>query len=208
MGFFTRILGEIWSLIQSVLLNTATAALADDANLGFTAILLIVVTVALMSGCWASSIAETRLHSPKFHFFIGLLLPLVYPLVILFAMPADLPGTALASEEPKPWEDEPAPQKAAAGASPAEGGAPGTPESAEDDEDEFNPGYFRRIARDADGNFVGSWKITTDAQTFIADRILESLPNVVVIETSSLGRQNKPQRLRIPYSKIVSCVRA
>jgi len=118
MGFFTRILGEIWSLIQSVLLNTATAALADDANLGFTAILLIVVTVALMSGCWASSIAETRLHSPKFHFFIGLLLPLVYPLVILFAMPADLPGTALASEEPKPWEDEPAPQKAAAGASP------------------------------------------------------------------------------------------
>ncbi len=206
MGFVTRIFHEFWTLLLSVAVNTGLAALSDDTDLKLTAMLIGAVTLALMSGCWASSIAETRLHSPKVHFFIGLLLPLVYPVTILFAMRAGR-GPARVSPPPdtgpKPWEEPQQPPKSGRpAAAPEESLEPGAEE-----EDEFTPQYFRRIARDEDGNYVGPWKITTESQEIIADRILDALPNAVVIETTSIGRQQKPQRLRIPYAKIVSCVR-
>ena len=51
------------------------------------AICVAVVTVWIWSGCFASSVAETRMHGPLMHFIAGLAIPIVYPLVILIVLP-------------------------------------------------------------------------------------------------------------------------
>lgn len=55
-------------------------------DVGLLLLIAGVVILWLGCACWASSIAESRGYSPKMHFFIGLLLPVVYPPVLLVGM--------------------------------------------------------------------------------------------------------------------------
>ena len=174
------------------------------------AVLLGILTLWLGAACWSSSIAETRLHSPVLHFFAGLLVPGLYPFVLLFAMGVKSPERHARTEEAETWEVPP--ETPAAGEKP-----PSTPEERatetgpreeeEEEEQTYDQEDFRRIARDEEGNFVGPWKLEYDGQTILAERILDALPNVVVLQTIAKPG-GRPQRLRIPYSKIESCVRA
>ncbi|NOY79588.1 MAG: hypothetical protein GXP31_01155 [Kiritimatiellaeota bacterium] len=200
MGLIARIFGYIWDFFLGAAVNILEAGLDTDPR---TLILIFVgVTVVLGSACWASSIAEARLYSPKLHFFIGLFAPVLYPVILLFAMDVKYPGAVRQPPGEAPETPPVAP--------------PAEPQEVETDagEDtgenvvEYDQAYFREIARDEAGNFVGPWRIDLADNAIVAQRILDALPHAVVIETVPHGPNSKPQRLRIPYDKIESCVRA
>ena len=50
------------------------------------AICVAVITVWIWSGCFASSVAETRMHGPLKHFIAGLVIPILFPLSIRVAL--------------------------------------------------------------------------------------------------------------------------
>ena len=53
-----------------------------------------VITLWLGSACWSSSIAEARGYGAKLHFFIGLLLPIVYSPIVLIGLNVKKSGRA------------------------------------------------------------------------------------------------------------------
>ena len=83
------------SLIAFFAESTAAAGIRADPFL--LAAILIVLTVWYGSGAWAASIAGSRRHSGLLHFILGAMLPVVYPVVILFAM--DVKGARERAEE-------------------------------------------------------------------------------------------------------------
>jgi hypothetical protein len=68
----------------------------------------------------------------------------------------------------------------------------------------FNQKYLSSIAADEKGNSLGPYMIGMEHGRFIeVSRILETLPDVCELEIS--GDDDKPRKIRLPYSKIVSC---
>ncbi len=68
-----------------------------------------VITLWLGCACWSSSIAEARGYGAKLHFFIGLLLPAVYPPIMLMGLDVKKSGTSKEKPAEKP-EEKPAAQ--------------------------------------------------------------------------------------------------
>lgn len=196
MGLFSRLFGYIWDFFAGAALNTLDAGLQTNP---VTLLLLIGgITIWLGAACWAASIAEARLYSPKLHFFAGLFLPILYPIILLFAMDVKYQKTAAGTDSGTAAAPEQAPEE--------DGDAP--EEDEEENVPEFDQDYFKEISRDENGNFVGPWRITFGDNEAVAQKIVDPLPHVVVIETVPSGSKGKPQRLRIPYGKIEACVRA
>lgn len=214
---FLRVFGSLGELISLFVERTLEAGAGADSLV--VVWLLFGITVWLGSACWASSIAETRLHSPKLHFLIGLFLPVAYPPILLFTMEVKLEKSAPKAED----EFETPPAEAGAGvfgdeavpvggddvpppdAAEAEGFADGDIEP-EPEVQVYDQEYFRLNSRDEAGEFVGPWQIRFGDTMVVAQRILEALPHVIVVE--AVPRPGSPpQRMRIPYPKIESCVR-
>lgn len=161
--------------------------------------LVVILTIWLGSGMWASSIAASRRHSGKLHMAGGLLIPYLYPLIIMFAL--DIKGTKererqkVADEEKRQAEEEEKKRIAEMmGRAEAE---------AEEQEQSFTPEYFDSIARDEEGNPTGPWRIVFGDTEVKALRIIEPLPEALSVEIE--GRDGEPQKFRIPYSRITEC---
>jgi len=205
MALVIDFLRAIFDIIAGIVARFAQAT--GEAHIAADPLLLvliaIVLTIWLGSACWAGSIAEMRRHAPKLHFFIGLVLPLLYPLVILFAL--DVKG-AKARDRERQREKE----QAAAAAAPVQPAAVDSPdidlpiEQAEaKEETTLDEHYFTDIALDDQGNPTGPWRITYGDTEIVAQRIVDALPHAVVIET--LAADGKAHKIRIPYSKISGC---
>lgn len=212
-----RFLGSLGELVGPLVER------ASEAGAGAEPLVLVWIlagiTVWLGSACWASSIAESRLHSPTLHFLIGLFLPLAYPPILLFTM-----DVKTAKSKAKADDDfGPPPEQANVGAfggdavaeseddRPTSGSveAVGLADEAGEPEPEtpvYDQEYFRLNSRDETGEFVGPWQIRFGESMVVAERILEALPHVIVIEAVTRPG-SPPQRMRIPYPKIESCVR-
>jgi len=82
------LLQQAWQKIVDITLWFAkeTEKAELDADPGVAMVIALALTFLLGSACWAASIAQARRHPIWLHFTLGLLLPWVYPLVILFAM--------------------------------------------------------------------------------------------------------------------------
>lgn len=61
-----------------------------------------VITLWLGCACWSSSIAEARGYGARLHFFIGLLLPIVYPPIALMGLDVKKSGRSKAKPKAKP----------------------------------------------------------------------------------------------------------
>jgi hypothetical protein len=165
------------------------------------AIMVVALTVWLASGCWAGSIAGARRHSIVGHFFLGLLVPYVYPFFCLFAM--DIRGAKerarARKEEQEKAEQERQMRERAAEMEKAEqlaAGKGGTGPS-------YDADHFQEIMLDENGNPTGPWVIGFGETVVHAQRICEAMPTLVVVEIADNTGQT--QRLRIPYNKITSC---
>ena len=166
---------------------------------------IFIIAVWLASACFSASIAETRMRSLPLHFFGGLLLPIIYPVFILLKLPVydstkrslqDRKEFEIISGAPPPVETAP----------PAMDDAP--PALVDSDmlnkpKVIFDQVYFKQIAVDMTGNYRGPFLLTVNNEKLKAEKIIDSLLEVVLVEF--LSADGKVQNMRIPYKNIESC---
>ncbi len=208
LGLWQSLLGLIGYFSE----QTQAAGIAVDPLL--IVAMVLALTLWLGSGCWASSIASSRRHSAALHFILGLAVPWVYPLVIVFAMDIkgararqrqqrDAAARDAAKDDERRRVAEMVGREPAAAAAGAEAAAGDLDADADDEPQVFDKAYFESIARDDQGNPAGPWRVVFGDNEVKVLRILEPLPEVVSVEIA--GRAGAPAKFRIPYARITVC---
>ena len=161
-----------------------------------------VTLLLLLSGGVASSIAENRSRGPMKHFFVGLFIPLIYPLACLFVMSVYEPRQVVEEEEDEEGEKSEGPPPVELMPEGVDGEL--VTAASLDDEQRYNKDYFQNIALDDYGNYRGpfSLRMKTGVEVHI-DRIIDCLPAVAV--TESISPDGKNAHLRIPYDQVEHC---
>ena len=163
------------------------------------------LTLSLGSGSIAASIAEIRQRSIWLHFFLGLLIPIVYPVFIHLKMSTYSGKSAGRKREEKREQGEGPPPVEIAPTAMEE-----APPAIIDSEMLSKPtviydqSYFKQIAVDISGNYRGPFQLTIGEEKLKVERIIDSLPTVVMIEF--ISGDGKLQNMRIPYKSIGACV--
>jgi len=194
------IISAFWGIIQYFIDKTVEAGVAPDPLVVIA--IVVILTVWMASGAFAGTIAGMRERSIILHGFIGMLLPYIWPIVLVFAL--DVKGakgrakTRVKEEEAKLADEEE--QRRMQGLTDT---ASDEDDDIEEERSQFNSEYFSRIARDENGEMSGPWAITFGGNEIIADHIVEHLDEVVVVEVRS--SEEEMSRIRIPYSRITSC---
>jgi hypothetical protein len=212
MVLIKDILLGLWQALLSLVQFFADATRKAGIELDplIIGLLLAVIALWLFSGCWASSIASSRRHSPLLHFFLGLCAPFVYPLLILFAM--DIRGArergrkqeaAKAKDQQVEEEKRRVAEMVGRELTEMPDGQPGQAEPEAPAPEVFNAEYFTRIARDEQGNFTGPWRVVFGSNEVRVLRILEPLAEVVSVEIEA--RDGAKAKFRIPYARITVC---
>ncbi len=174
--------------------------LAEEVHFSFMGgfFLFAISTLMIGSGCWAASIAISRRHNGKLHFLLGALIPLLYPFIIMFAM-----GLKGEGERRKLLEEEQkAKDLAAAEKQKVLEIQKGGVKAEVIETSEFNVEFFKKIARDAEGDKAGPWKVVFAGNEIKVLEILEAHPDLVLVEM--LGREDTKEKIRIPYNRIDS----
>jgi hypothetical protein len=186
MDFLLKLGKALYKFILSWIDGVQKAGLDPD----WMRLLLILGGVSVWFGlaCWASSIAESRRHNPKLHLAIGLLIPLFYPLILLWSMEVGKTPAELKKQEEDALKQSEVPAEADAEPEPAE------PEA------EFSPAGFHELMVRQKAGECGPWQITYDSRDVHVVQILDALPQVVVLEVGA--PDGKTQRIRVPYSRI------
>ena len=201
------IIDAFYALVKKAFLTVAGAAKdmdeatakAEFAADGGTTLLIVLLSLALLgSAFWAASIASARRYNPFLHFLLGLFLPWVWPLYMLFCF--DLKGekarrAAMAAEAQAKAEAEAERQKDLAVTWGVENTA-----ATETEETEFTPKRFESIARREDGSKAGPWEVGFNGLKFHVLTIEEVLPQVVKV--NFLDEKARISQIRIPYARI------
>ena len=182
--------------------ETQEAELSYDPNLQFWIIFWILFFFG--SACWATSIASMRRHPPILHFLLGLVIPWVYPIYILFTM--DIYG----EKERREAEQEMIAQKEAEEEEKrriqeelnARKAAVETEAGLKPTDSRWTPQYFNSIARDSEGRNAGPWKAIVSGTEILVLEIIEAEDDLVYVVFK--GYNDEPSKMRIPYSKIES----
>lgn len=182
----------------------ATQKASFDYDFGVAFFIAAVIMFYLGSACWAASIAKCRRYNPILHFIAGLIIPWVYPLVILFALNikgAKAMRIAMAEERKKADEEEAERQRNIAlnsGKTVEELEA----EKKVEEEDGWTQARFTKMARNDDGSQAGPWDVVYGGRKVHVIHIVEALPEVVSVEFKD--EKGNMVRMRIPYAKIES----
>jgi hypothetical protein len=208
MVLIKDILLGIWQALLSLIhfFSERTSAAGITMDWPLIVFLLVLVTLWVLSACWASSIASSRRHSALLSFVLGFCVPYAYPIVILFTM--DIKG---AKERQQKQEETKAKNAAAENerrhvaelvgrdvlADSSEGGDEPAAKRV------FNAAYFEGIARDEQGNPTGPWRVVFGDNEVKVSRILEPLADVVSVEIET--RDGGRAKFRIPYARITEC---
>jgi len=155
--------------------------------------------IVLFSACFSASISEYRLRGVWIHFILGLALPVIYPLIIFTSMSIKQDKVQDEEEDPNNViKGEGAPEVVYKGS-----GAPDAEIEFTGETEDLNQYYFQKIHRDDEGNRRGPFILDVDGDVIRAESIIEVTPGFIIIET--LNSDDKRQRLRVPYDKIVNC---
>jgi len=154
----------------------------------------------LGSACWAASIASARRHNAFLHFFLGLIVPWIYPLVILFAL--TIPGQWNIADQNKPNAD--GDGKDAATDDPL-ADAPQAPAiSPRDLPFEPTAEYFNAVCRDDNGLPAGPFDVVYAGNPIVVTQILEILEDMQVLNVEFYDKSPTLRKMRIPFAKIDS----
>ena len=164
-----------------------------------------IVTVCLWSGSYSASIGETRLRRPWVHFLIGLFLPVIYPIIALFKLPTYTGFSHLEKRKDDYTKGEgPPPVEIAPAILDNAPPALVSPDMLEKSHVAFDQNYFKKIAIDTAGNYRGPFLLTISDEKLKAERIIDPLPHVLLVEF--ISADGKLQNIRIPYKNIQACV--
>ena len=186
-----------WTIISGYMQSTHEADF--DYDLGVAFMLALIILFFVGSACWAASIAACRRYMQIPHFLLGLVLPWIYPAVILFAL--DIKGQKqmrLAAEQERL-------EREAAEAERQKNIALNTAgqEVAEKVENTgFNQERFMAIFRNVDGTNPGPWNVVFSGNEMHVIRIIEVLPELISVEVQAENGQTFT--MRIPYAKMES----
>jgi len=220
MAFLWRLALSLIDLINSWIEQTAQVGI--QANGLVAGLIFCAVAAWIGPACWAAGIAESRNHLPKRHFFIGLLIPVIYPLVLLFglkAKPKAKPEILQVSDQSQRKrikfnapEETPAAMAAAAAAAAADAAAAevaaaAAPQplataaagsgAAAEQQTAFNQQYFAELI---EIEAAGPWLVRFDNIEIVVGKLLEALPKLIVVER--LCDNGSSQRMRVLYAKI------
>lgn len=149
----------------------------------------------------AMTFAELKNRNRWVHFAIGLLVPVIYPAVLYFAIPK-----IGAKEEDEEDEEEEEHEKATLPDSEFRSYSKGKGGSAEvlSDDAIMDQNYFNKISKDEEGNLLGPFvlELSADGQILEVEHIVEALPNAVSVQ---LGHGAGGKKIRLPYDKIKDC---
>ena len=148
-------------------------------------LVILIFNLLLFSACWSASIAEDRVRSAKISFILGFVLPVVYPIYILFTMglKAKVESESLvddsASEDSEIY---------------VEDATTIFDESALD----YNEHFFRKyyLAHTEGKKYV----FEVEGLPVTVDRIVEVRIDLLVVQAD--GGNGEAQTIRIPYNTI------
>jgi len=184
-----------WCKDTAVILSRRFEKAEIEADPLVLLVLALVVVFFLGSAFWAASIATCRRYNPVVPFLFGLLLPWVFPVVILFALDIKGERARRRKEAQQQKEREEAlVRKAEAERRAAEEAL------ANDIHAKWTQSYFEQLARKADGRSAGPFTVDFAGQTMRVERILEAQSALVLVEFKD--DHGVTQRVRIPYAKI------
>ena len=197
---FWSVVSDCWNYICKLVLgyvDESSKATDVEYDVGVAILIAVVIVVLLGSACWAASIAKCRRYNPVPHFILGIFIPWLYPLIILFAL--DIKGVkemrAKAEQERLAKEAEEAERQKNIALNMKE-------TVQEEEETGWTQAHFEKIARSEDGTEAGPWVVSYGGNTIRVLRILEALPEVVNVEFE--GEKGATMKIRIPYAKIES----
>ena len=164
-------------------------------------LIAIFLTFWLGSAFWASSIASCRRHAAFPHFVMGLILPWIWPLYILFNM--EIKG----ERERKERDAQEAAKREAEEAEKARQIEEVIKEQRglirnEGSKGGYTREFFNAIARREDGSPAGPWKAVFMEREILVKQILEVLDEVVSVEM--VDRKGKMSKMRMPFNRIES----
>jgi len=154
-----------------------------DLNWELLSILIIVITIVVFSGALSANIAEKKGQKYIRHFFLGLIIPIAYPIFILGGMKSKLKKKTSDAQINEEDEDD------------------GFPEL--DIAIDINEDFFKQYPTDNKGHRAGPFIFETDQGIITAQFIIEIQKELLVINT--VDSKGKEQTLRLPYNKIISC---
>lgn len=196
MKFLLDILIPVLNYLGDVCTDTARALVRLDPLLMI--VLLATGLVWIGFACWGASIAEKGRRNPKANFFLGLLIPVVYPFIVMTLKPKRIKGVVEGpSEEPEAEPEAGAETEGTAAEAPAEEAPTDEPPA---EKPAFGQGYFKELSENRD---AAGWRIRYAGNDVLATRIVNALPKVAVVEMRDM--QGGTQTIRIPYNKIESC---
>ena len=204
-------LGYIWDFlfgffIQSYHYFATWFQNAEECGFVISKSYLIEITVVMIVLCGsvmaAMTVAELKIRNRLVHGLLGLILPVIYPILIFFIIPPlnkkrtdddeDLDHKKMAKKEsPKP-ELKTVDKETASDSETVP------------DSDLLDQNYFTRISKDEMGNLCGPFMIELDDdQVLEIECIIEPLQPAVAVQ---IGQGEKARKIRLPYAKIRKCV--
>ena len=163
---------------------------------------LIAGILLLTSAAWAGNIAENKGRAPHLHFFLGILLPFIYPLIICFTVRA-LEGSPTMIKRQQKQKKEEAVALRAAQIEAAEKAAAEQIEREEADPTLWSKERMERIAYNADGSAAGPFLCTlADGRQIRILAVRDIQAEVAVFELAGDAPDTAGPVMRFPYSRI------
>ena len=168
-------------------------------------IIFAILIIFLGSGCISGSIAEERMRNIAGHFILGFIVPIIYPILIYMKLSVHSKEEARGRKVLDFEQVEGAPPVETPPPAMVENAPPALLDSRMLDKPVvvFDQAYFKKVAVDMSGNYRGPFLLTVNGEKLKTERIIDSLPEVVLIEF--LSADGKMQNMRIPYKNIEGC---
>lgn len=204
---------EITPKISGDLFNSLIASareLGISPGLGALIFLLILALAVMGSAFWAAAVAEDKGRDRILHFLGGLVLPYLYPALLIQRLKPRIIGMESAEAEKAERGELPESRVEGVGRTPIPAGQSAArpldlfSDSQELNLSRFDQLNFRAAAFNEHGEARGPFYFTLDDGTeFCATRILDTLSSVLLLELSD--EFGNAKKLRIPYARITSC---
>ncbi len=193
-GTFIRII----NYMESWFANATEAGFNPSAGTMITISIFILIFCG--SGMTAMTFAEIKNRNRWLHGILGLMVPIVYPVILYFAIPkAGVEKKSEEEEKPETAEPDVIPDSDLKAYTGGQGDGTGIHPSS----GQYDQNYFSKISKDEKGNFQGPFILELDDNQILEiECIVEALTPAVAVQ---IGQGDEGRTIRLPYNRIKGC---